>query len=73
MKVLKHEIKDFRNIESLCFEPDEGINVIYGENGQGKTKRPFRFALYRFYYMGYSNLSATVTQCFFEKIVSVQL
>ena len=37
MKVLKHEIKDFRNIESLCFEPDEGINVIYGENGQGKT------------------------------------
>ena len=38
MKVLKHEIKDFRNIESLCFEPDEGINVIYGER-TGRAKQ----------------------------------
>ncbi len=37
MKVVKHEIKNFRNIENISFEPDEGINVIYGENGHGKT------------------------------------
>lgn len=37
MKVLKHEILNYRNIENIAFEPDENINVIYGENGQGKT------------------------------------
>lgn len=37
MKILKHEIKNFRNIDHICFEPDENINVLYGENGQGKT------------------------------------
>ncbi|SFC49646.1 DNA replication/repair protein RecF [Pseudoalteromonas denitrificans] len=30
-------IKNFRNIESLSFSPIEGINLIYGENGSGKT------------------------------------
>lgn len=30
-------IQNFRNIESLRFEPAPGINVIEGENGQGKT------------------------------------
>lgn len=30
-------IQNFRNIESLRFEPAEGINVIEGQNGQGKT------------------------------------
>lgn len=37
MKILEHDIKGFRNIEHISFEPDEGINVIYGENGHGKT------------------------------------
>ena len=37
MKILKHEIKNYRNIENIYFEPDENINVLYGENGQGKT------------------------------------
>ena len=27
----------FRNIEDLAFYPEGGVNVIYGENGQGKT------------------------------------
>ena len=31
------EYKNFRNIEALALEPDEGVNVIYGENAQGKT------------------------------------
>lgn len=31
------EISCFRNIESLCIEPFEGINIICGENAQGKT------------------------------------
>lgn len=30
-------IQNFRNIESLRFEPAAGINVIEGANGQGKT------------------------------------
>ena len=37
MKILKHEITNYRNIENICFEPDENINVLYGENGHGKT------------------------------------
>lgn len=37
MKVLHHKIKNYRNIQDISFTPDEGINVIYGENGHGKT------------------------------------
>ena len=37
MKFKKLEIFDFRNIEYLKIEPSEGINVIYGQNAEGKT------------------------------------
>ncbi len=37
MKIERHQIQKYRNIEKLEFEPAEGINIIYGENGQGKT------------------------------------
>ena len=30
-------LNNFRNIEALTLEPVNGINVIYGENGSGKT------------------------------------
>lgn len=30
-------IQNFRNIEALRFEPSPGLNVIEGQNGQGKT------------------------------------
>lgn len=30
-------IRDFRNLESVTFQPDSGLNVIEGSNGQGKT------------------------------------
>lgn len=30
-------IKNFRNIADLSFTADSGVNVIYGENAQGKT------------------------------------
>lgn len=30
-------INNYRNIEHIAFEPDPGINVIFGENAQGKT------------------------------------
>ncbi|MBQ7116366.1 MAG: DNA replication/repair protein RecF [Clostridia bacterium] len=30
-------IKNFRNIADLSFTADNGVNVIYGENAQGKT------------------------------------
>ena len=37
MKIIDHNIKNFRNIKEISFSPCEDINVIYGENGQGKT------------------------------------
>ncbi|MBQ6119965.1 MAG: DNA replication/repair protein RecF [Clostridia bacterium] len=37
MTVNRIEYKNFRNIEALTLEPAEGVNVIYGENAQGKT------------------------------------
>ena len=32
-----HSAKNFRNISEASFEPHPVMNVIYGENGQGKT------------------------------------
>lgn len=37
MRVTELELKGFRNIQELYLEPDAGINIIYGENAQGKT------------------------------------
>ena len=37
MNIEKAVIKNFRNIENMELEPSDGINVIYGENGHGKT------------------------------------
>ena len=37
MTVNRIEYKNFRNIEALTLEPSDGVNVIYGENAQGKT------------------------------------
>ena len=37
MKINRIELKNYRNIESLELVPCEGVNVIYGENAQGKT------------------------------------
>ncbi len=37
MNVTKIEFNSFRNIESETVEFSDGINVIYGENAQGKT------------------------------------
>lgn len=37
MKLDRLTLHDFRNIASLSIEPDVNVNVIYGENAQGKT------------------------------------
>lgn len=37
MTVNSVKIKNFRNISDLSFTADSGVNVIYGENAQGKT------------------------------------
>ena len=37
MNIENHVIRNFRNIEHMEIEPVNGINVIYGENGHGKT------------------------------------
>lgn len=36
--ILKHlKVKDFRNYTKLSLDLNDSINIIYGENGQGKT------------------------------------
>ena len=37
MLIQSLSLKNFRNIASLEITPSPGINVIYGENAQGKT------------------------------------
>lgn len=37
MKISKLELKNYRNIENLTMLPCDGVNIIYGENAQGKT------------------------------------
>ena len=37
MKITELELKNYRNIESISLFPCEGVNIIYGENAQGKT------------------------------------
>lgn len=37
MIIKYHSAKNFRNLNSISFEPHPEMNVIYGENGQGKT------------------------------------
>lgn len=31
------ELSDFRNYESLCIHFDRGVNILFGDNAQGKT------------------------------------
>ncbi len=37
MKVERLKINTFRNIREMELSPHPGVNVIYGENAQGKT------------------------------------
>ena len=37
MKVNSIELNNFRNISSIKLDANDGVNVIYGENAQGKT------------------------------------
>lgn len=37
MNIKKLEVVSFRNIETEVIEPSEGVNLIYGNNAQGKT------------------------------------
>lgn len=37
MKVTALKTEGYRNLQSVFLEPDAGINVFFGENGQGKT------------------------------------
>ena len=43
MIIKYHSARNFRNLDDISFEPHPEMNVIYGENGQGKLdkwKRP---------------------------------
>ena len=37
MRIKKLKVENFRNLENLDIEFSEGVNVIYGNNAQGKT------------------------------------
>lgn len=37
MRITELELKDFRNYEDCRFAPCEGVTVLLGDNGQGKT------------------------------------
>ena len=37
MKITSLELKDFRNIQQMHLKPGPGVNIIYGDNAQGKT------------------------------------
>lgn len=37
MQVERLELQNFRNYRTLSIDFSEGVNIIYGENGQGKT------------------------------------
>ncbi len=37
MRLRRITYENFRNHRSLTFEPSEGINLLYGPNGSGKT------------------------------------
>ena len=37
MRIIRAKLNHFRNYESCAFEPCAGVNVLLGDNGQGKT------------------------------------
>ena len=37
MEIRKLSLRDFRNIRELELEPHPGVNIVYGNNAQGKT------------------------------------
>ena len=37
MIITSHSVEKFRNIGSVSFVPHPEMNIVYGENGQGKT------------------------------------
>jgi len=37
MRVTSLMLQDFRNLQELSLQPSPGVNIIYGENAQGKT------------------------------------
>ena len=37
MKITELRLESYRNIENISLSPCEGVNIIYGENAQGKT------------------------------------
>ena len=49
MSLIRLEIQNFRNIHSALIEPDEGLNLITGENAAGKTS-----LLEAIFYMSYA-------------------
>lgn len=37
LRIVEMQLRDYRNYETCAFEPCEGVTVLLGDNGQGKT------------------------------------
>lgn len=37
MKICKLQVRNFRNLKKIDFEPSPGLNILVGDNAQGKT------------------------------------
>ena len=37
MKIVNVNLNNFRNLKQVSLEPGKNINIIYGNNAQGKT------------------------------------
>ena len=37
MRITTLKLRDFRNYTSFTLEPHPGINLLFGQNGSGKT------------------------------------
>ena len=37
MRIKRLKVENFRNLEKLDIEFSDGVNIIYGNNAQGKT------------------------------------
>ena len=77
MKVLHHEIKNYRNIENLSFTPHEGVNVIYGEKDAIHYGVPYIYDFigdikYKIHYKSFYQVNPYTTKLLYEKALEAK-
>lgn len=73
MRIERLYFENFRNLKTQHFEPNAGINIIWGENGQGKTN--LLEGIYLFAHLksfrGAGNVDLIQAQCDNAKIAAI--